>query len=78
TDYFTLNNIKTEWHYIDIDDDEWEKNIIKRNRRITEGKNHSDFYINEDLQKKMLSKWEKPDTSEIDIWYQFSRSGFSE
>lgn len=68
TNYYKSKNINIEWHYIDIDDKSWEKNIEERNKRIKEGKGGSDFYIDEGLKKKILEKWEKPNKSEIDVY----------
>lgn len=34
TKYFHTNNIKIEWHYIDVDDDVWNKSIEERNIRV--------------------------------------------
>lgn len=73
TDYYKTKNINIKWHYIDIDDDTWEKNIEERNKRIKEGNGRSDFYVTEGLKKKMLDKWEKPDESEVDVWYCLNR-----
>ena len=33
----------------------------------------SDFYLDEGLMKKLLSKWEEPEKSEIDVWYVAKR-----
>lgn len=73
TEYYKSRNINIEWHYIDIDDESWEKNIRERNEKVKAGKGGSDFYVNEGLKKKILDKWEKPDKSEIDVWNSFER-----
>lgn len=73
TRYFKENNIKTEWHYIDIDDILWNKNIDERNKNVQEGNGGSDFYVTEDLKNKVLSIFEIPSIAEIDIWYKFKR-----
>ena len=73
TDYYKSKNILIEWHYIDIDDASWEKNIEERNRRIVEGNGGSDFYMDEGLKHKILEKWETPSKNEIDVWYFFER-----
>ena len=69
TEYFQTKNIKCVWHYIDIDDKTWHDNIEKRNKEIKDKKNNLDFYLDEGLMKKLLSKFEKPSKDEIDIWY---------
>lgn len=71
--YFKNLDIRTEWHYIDIDDLSWDKNIQERNSRVLEGKGGSDFYLDDGLKAKLLSKWEEPNKSEIDVWVKFRR-----
>lgn len=73
SEYFKNENIKVEWHYINIDDISWEQNIEKRNRNINAGMNKTDFYVTEGLKKKLLDNWEEPSKDEIDVWYDFKR-----
>jgi len=70
SEYFKINDIQYEWHYIDIDDKIWNQNIKERNKKIEEGNGGSDFYVDEGLIKKILSKFEEPKKEEIDIWYK--------
>jgi len=70
SEYFKINDIQYEWHYIDIDDKIWNQNIKERNKKIEEGNGGSDFYVDEGLMKKILSKFEEPKKEEIDIWYK--------
>ncbi len=70
TKYFEYNNINVEWHYIDIKDTVWNKNIEKRNKKVKEGNGSSDFYVTEELKSKVLSMFEVPSKEEIDIWYK--------
>ena len=74
TEYFNSKNINIEWHYIDIDDLLWEKNIKERNKKIENGENKTDFYVTDGLKQKLLENWETPNKEEIDIWYSFVRS----
>lgn len=76
TDYYKARNINIEWHYIDIDNEQWERNIEERNKRVQEGNGDSDFYVTEGLKKKILDKWEMPGREEIDVWYKFDRETF--
>lgn len=69
TDYFSEQGIEVEWHYIDIDDERWHQLIEKRNNKIKEGNSGSDFYLDQGLMDKLLSKFEKPSKSEIDVWF---------
>lgn len=69
TDYFNIYGIDVEWHYINIEKNRWEKLIEERNKRIEEGSGSSDFYLDDGLMKKLLSKFEEPTREEIDVWY---------
>lgn len=68
TDYFSEQGIDVEWHYIDIDDERWHQLIEKRNIEIKYENGCSDFYLDQGLMDKLLSKFEKPSKSEIDVW----------
>lgn len=70
--YFRSRNIKTEWHYIDIDDISWDMNIRDRNEKVRKGSGGSDFYVTEALKNKVLSLFEIP-SEEIDVWYTLNR-----
>ena len=73
TNYFKTHNIKTEWHYIDIDDETWHYNIEERNKKVIEGIGGSAFYVDEGLFNKILSMFEIPDRSEMDIIHKVDR-----
>lgn len=73
TEFYKARNIVCEWHYIDVDDRTWQKNIDERNDRILRGLGGSDYYLDEGLLEKMNSKWEKPEKDEIDVWYILQR-----
>ena len=73
TGFYRIQGIECEWHYIDVDDRTWQKNIDERNRRITEGKGGSDYYLDEGLMEKLLSRWEAPHEDEIDVWHKAER-----
>ena len=71
--YFNSKGIICEWHYINIDDKSWQKNIDERNQRVLSGNGGSDYYLDEGLMKKLLSKWEEPSKKEIDVWIDLKR-----
>ena len=71
--YLQSCDISYEWHYIDVDDDTWNRNIEERNKRIEEGNGGSDFFVDEGLLNKLLSMFEKPDKDEINVWYELHR-----
>ena len=75
--FFAEKEIQTELHYIDITDIQWHQNISKRNNRILleeAQKNNTDFYvpsdyyIDENLAKKISGLFEIPEETEIDIY----------
>jgi len=70
TDYFSRCGIEVEWHYIDVEQDRWERLIEERNQRVEEGNGGPAFYLDEGLMKKLLSRFEEPAKEEIDIWYK--------
>ena len=69
TDFFNACGIDIEWHYIDIAQTRWEKLIEQRNKKTKNGNGGSDFYFDEGLMRKLLSKFEEPTREEIDVWY---------
>lgn len=71
--YFNLKGIICEWHYINIDEKSWQKNIDERNQKVLSGNGGSDYYLDEGLMKKLLCKWEEPTKEEIDVWCDLKR-----
>ena len=71
--YYGDLNIECELHYVCVDDDTWNKNIEERNNEIKNGKALSDFYLDEGLMNKLLSKWEEPSEDEYDVIYNVNR-----
>ena len=70
SDFLKQNNVSFEWHYIDINDKKWKQQIDYRNNKITQEKSSQDFYLDEGLMKKLLSKFEEPTKEEIDVWFE--------
>ena len=68
--YFEENNIETELHYIHVSDENWKKQIEERNKRVESGNGGADFYLDEGLMKKLVSKFEEPTEDEVDVWYE--------
>ena len=69
SDFLRDRQVEYEWHFIDIPDNLWYRNIGERNRRITEGKGGTDFYVDEGLLQKLLGRFEKPERNEMDVWF---------
>ena len=73
-EYFKNENIDVEWHYMDVDDYTWEENIKERNKKINDGLNKYDCYIDEGLRQKLIENWETPTKEEIDVWHVVRRN----
>lgn len=73
SNFFKEQKINIVWHYIDIDENSWNKNIEERNKKVLDGNGGSDYYLDEGLMKKLLSIWEEPTKDEIDVWYKLKR-----
>lgn len=71
--YFASKGIVCKMHYIDIDEKSWQKNIDERNKRVLNGEGGSDFYLDDGLMKKLISKWEEPSKEEFDVWEKVKR-----
>ncbi len=65
--FYTSKNIECEFHYIEINQDEWLNRLQKRNKDILEGKSNS-YYVDEVLAAKFETIFERPDKNEIDVW----------
>ena len=68
SEYFRARGISYVWYYMDVSDEQWEKNIAERNRRVENGEGGYDFYVDEGLRNKVLSRFEIPAREEIDVW----------
>lgn len=69
TTFYKNLNIQIEWHYIDVSDERWQKNIEKRNQLVKSGKDENNYFLDEGLIKKLLTFWEVPSKGEIDVWH---------
>lgn len=69
TSYFQKLGIPVRWHYVDVSQEIWDKNIEARNARILAGQGGSDFYVDEGLLKKLEHLFQVPRREEMDIWY---------
>ena len=73
-EYYKNNGVECEIHYVYVDNKTWKQNIEERNKRVLNGKGESDFYLDEDLMKKLKSRWEEPTEDEIDIVHKVVRT----
>lgn len=65
--FYRERGIACEFHYIDVPDDVWHRNIAIRNQAVLSGKSDA-YYVDEGLMKKLESLFEKPEEDEIDVW----------
>ena len=63
SEFFSENGCETEWHYLDVSDEQLRKNIEKRNASLSE----SDYFVDEGLLEKCLSRFEAPGKESIDV-----------
>ena len=66
--FYESRGYECEFHYIVISDDDWQRNIDKRNKEVAEGKT-SAYYLDDGLLEKLERLFEAPDESEIDVWF---------
>lgn len=71
--FFKENNILCEWHYINIDDESWRKNIDERNKKVLNGYDKDNYYLDDGLLQKLISLWQEPSKNEIDVWHNVMR-----
>jgi predicted kinase len=67
TKYFNQFGIDVEWHYVDIEQSRWKQLIEERNNKNKNGNGGSNFYVDEGLMEKLLSKFEEPTRDEINV-----------
>lgn len=70
TKYFNQFEIDVEWHYVDIEQSRWKQLIEERNNKIKNENGGSDFYVDEGLMEKLLSKFEEPTREEMNVWIE--------
>lgn len=62
------HGIASEFHYIDVPDDVWRRNIEIRNQAVLDGKSDA-YFVDEGLMQKLQSLFEVPSHDEIDVWH---------
>jgi len=66
--FYLENSVACEFHYIDVQDAVWHRNIEIRNQAVLDGKADA-YFVDEGLMKKLESLFEAPDSEEIDVWF---------
>ena len=72
-DFYKSRGVPCEFHYVDISDEAWKKNLAERNEAVSAGKT-SAYFVDENLAEKFGRIFESPDRTEIDVWYENTRS----
>lgn len=60
--------ISYEWHYVEISDEDWKRNIESRNRAVAAGET-TDYAVDSGLLEKLQALFEPPTRDEIDVWF---------
>lgn len=69
-EFYREQGVPCEWHYVDVNEETWKRNIAERNERVLRGEGGSDYYLDEGLMEKLQSLWEEPAREEMDVWYK--------
>ena len=67
-DFYESRGVDCEFHYTDVPDEVWRRNIEIRNRAVLAGEAEA-YYMDEGLMLKLQSLFEAPEKEEIDVWY---------
>ena len=66
--FYESRGIECEFHYIDVTDDVWRRNIELRNAAVRSGRSDA-YFVDEGLMLKLQSLFETPQREEIDVWH---------
>ena len=67
--FFNERKITPEWHYVDVSDEQWLKNIKKRNEEVENGQSE-DYFVDDFIIDKFSNPDDVPRRSEMTIWYK--------
>ena len=65
--YYARAGISARWHYIDVSDAQWEKQIAQRNAAVLSGA-ADEYIVDTGLKEKLLSRFEAPVRDDMDVW----------
>lgn len=71
-EFYKSRGVPCEFHYVDISDGAWKKNLAERNAAVSAGKTAA-YFVDDNLAAKFERMFEVPDKSEIDVWYENKR-----
>lgn len=67
--YYAGKGLSCRWHYIDVSDAQWEKQIAQRNAAVQD-READEYIVDTGLKAKLLSRFEAPAREEIDVWVE--------
>ncbi|MDE5992285.1 MAG: ATP-binding protein, partial [Oscillospiraceae bacterium] len=68
-EFYKSRSVPCEFHYVDISDEVWKKNLAERNAAVSAGKTAA-YFVDDNLAAKFERLFETPDESEIDVRYE--------
>jgi len=66
--FYMVNKIKKEWHYIDVSPIQWRRNIKKRIKSVLNSVENW-YYFNDGKTQNTIIVFEQPKREEMDVWY---------
>ena len=66
--FYESRDIDCEFHYIDVPDAVWRRNIGIRNQAVLAGESTA-YFVDDGLMAKLESLFEAPQREEIDVWF---------
>jgi predicted kinase len=73
TEYFMERGFGVEWHYIQINDNVWRKNLTERNAAFA-GDDDDFYFIDKDTAEHFGEMFEEPQIGEYDVLYENRRN----
>lgn len=68
-EFFSSREIKHEFHYLDISDEEWKTRLDKRNHAVLAGELNA-YIVDDNLAAKFSSLFQMPEKEEMDVWVE--------
>ena len=69
SEFFRDRGIDTQWHYVKVSPEVLDAHIEKRNREVEAGKSTA-YFVDENLKRKCLERFESPSEGEMDVVYE--------
>lgn len=69
SEFFRDRGIDVRWHYVKASPEALDKHIEKRNREVEMGKSDA-YFVDENLKRKCLDRFECPAEGETDVVYE--------